>query len=408
VRRANPCGSQLPYRSQKYRHMGLKKKKEIIRIGGMHQVRPRQPCRRSYALFHIAEVEFVRTVIATVGTSLISNAKRDLGLEVPEQTDMLSYLNRVPAEKACAETNSLSRLLREHDRILLMCSETEEGYNCAQVLRKYYAGKGYDARVQEVKDLTYAEKRFKMRGLRSLVATLIDAICSERMAGREVVVNATGGFKAEIAYATLVGLLFDVRVYYIHDAFREIIEMPPAPISWDYSLLAEYDDFFEWLESELRTTEEVDRKLRYLPAEIRLLLAEEDGYTFLSPAGEAFYESYRDKLQRTPPAKVLLSHQAFETYNKADSAMQHEFKREIGKVCRLDLRAAAVDKLEGADCLVFPRGHKDVRVIFCQKRDGTIRVCEIARHSDKSYERIRQRGMNCQDDTAFRPWRENT
>jgi len=72
-----------------------------------------------------------------------------------------------------------------------------------------------------------------MRGLRSLVATLISLIRKERAGGREVLVNATGGFKAEIAYATLVGLLFDVPVYYIHEAFQDIIEMPPTPIGWD-------------------------------------------------------------------------------------------------------------------------------------------------------------------------------
>lgn len=52
-----------------------------------------------------------------------------------------------------------------------------------------------------------------MRGLRSLVATLIDQIRQEKKQVREVLINATGGFNAEIAYATLVGLLFDVPVY---------------------------------------------------------------------------------------------------------------------------------------------------------------------------------------------------
>src|SRR5207302_378624 len=99
----------------------------------------------------------------------------------------------------------------------------------------------------EVPDLNYTESRFKLRGLRSLVATLIDLIRRQRKEGREVHINATGGFKAEIAYATLVGLLFDVRVYYIHEAFHDIIEMPPTPISWDYSLLADHEDFFQWI-----------------------------------------------------------------------------------------------------------------------------------------------------------------
>lgn len=61
--------------------------------------------------------------------------------------------------------------------------------------------------------------------------------------GQQVIINATGGFKAEIAYAVLIGQLFDVPVYYIHEMFRDIIEILPLPIQWDFSLLVNYEDF---------------------------------------------------------------------------------------------------------------------------------------------------------------------
>ena len=196
-------------------------------------------------------------------------------------------------------------------------------------MRRYYEGQGYRVSVREVPDPMYAESRFKMRGLRSLMATLIDLIRSERRQGREVIVNATGGFKAEIAYATLVGLLFDVPVYYIHEAFREIIEMPSTPISWDYSLLAEYEEFFEWISEDLRKTAEVDRKLRKLPSEIYLLLAEEEDFTMLSPAGEAFYEAYRGCLEQAEFVPVLLSGAAWHTYNSSEPSTRRLFERAL-------------------------------------------------------------------------------
>lgn len=248
------------------------------------------------------------TILATVGTSLLGNARRDLQAEQPNAQQLANSLRHTDVVLASAETNSLSRLVQAQDRIVFLCSQTPEGRQCAAALASHYKNAGYETDMVEVPDLTYTESRFKMRGLQSLVATLIEQIRHEKAQARQVLINATGGFKAEIAYATLVGLLFDVPVYYIHEAFRDIIAMPPTPISWDYSLLADYEEFFEWLSADLHPTSDVDQRLRSLPGEVRRLLAEEEGYTLLSPTGEAFYEAYRDRLAQ--PLSLLLSDRA--------------------------------------------------------------------------------------------------
>jgi putative CRISPR-associated protein (TIGR02619 family) len=249
----------------------------------------------------------MRTILITTGTSLLTNARRDLKLDrEPTDQELANYLAHTPPDKASAETNSLHRLLQADDHLVLICSQTPEGNLCARALKSHYQNQGVEADTKEIIDLNYKETRFKMRGLRSLVSTFCDLIRRERQLGRQVLINATGGFKAEIAYAVVVGLLFNVPVYYIHEAFRDIIEMPPTPISWDYSLIATHESFFQWLNEELRPTPEVDKRLRALPQEIRFLLTEEDGYTFLSPAGEAFYEAYQWRSQqpavKTSPA----------------------------------------------------------------------------------------------------------
>jgi len=346
----------------------------------------------------------VRTILTTVGTSLLTNAKRDLKVEQPDEQQLANYIRHTSAEKACAETNSLSRLLQPGDRVVLLHSQTAESKRCAEMLMWHYKGQGYEAFLREVKDLTYAEKRFKMRGLRSLVATLIDLIRSEKRHTREVVVNATGGFKAEIAYATLVGLLFDVPVYYIHEAFRDIIEMPPTPISWDYSLLAEHEEFFEWINADLRQTVDVDVWLRKLPGEIRLLLGEEEGFTFLSPAGEAFYEAYLDRIEQAKLVPILLSGAAWRTYDNSEPNIRRLFDRALRKLRLRELRISYADRVNNCDCLVFPKGHRDERLFFYEHEDGSVRVCELARHSDKSYERLIERGVRRNDYQDFQPW----
>ncbi|MEM2941695.1 MAG: putative CRISPR-associated protein [Thermoproteota archaeon] len=347
----------------------------------------------------------MRTILTTVGTSLLSNARRDLKTENPDRHQLANYLRLSDPTKTAAETNSLCRLLKEGDDVVFLYSHTEEGELCAKVLEGYFRNKGYDGRSVEVPDLTYSESRFKMRGLRSLVATLIEEVRREQSKQRQVLINATGGFKAEIAYATLVGLLFDIPVYYIHEAFGDIIEMPPTPISWDYTLIADYDEFFEWIDTEPRPSKEVDLRLKALPREISMLLVEEEGYTFLSPAGEAFYEAYREKETRAEKVPILLSAKAKGVYMKSEPNIRHLFRRAIRKIRVKELRQSGSDQVGNSDCLVFPKGHRDERVFYFEDGDR-IMICEFTRKADNSYEKAISAGVFRDKYGNFEKWIE--
>jgi len=50
-------------------------------------------------------------------------------------------------------------------------------------------------------------------------------------------------------------------------------------------------------------------------------------------------------------------------------------------------------QVRNSDCLVFPKGHRDEWVFYFEKERGEVYVCELARHSDKSYERAIERGV---------------
>lgn len=164
---------------------------------------------------------------------------------------------------------------------------------------------------------------------------------------------------------------------FIHEAFREIIiEMPPTPISWDYSLLANCEEFFEWIEADLRPTAKVDERLRGLPGEIRLPLTEEGGYTMLSPAGEAFCEAYRDRVAHAQLEPILLSAQAWDTYRNAAPDIRQLFDRALKKPGLRELRLSGSDCVRNCDCLVYPKGHRDERLFFFEGQDGSVRVCD--------------------------------
>jgi len=334
----------------------------------------------------------VRTIINTVGTSLMTNASKVLNIAKTDEKNLFQFLNNSTHEQACAETNSITKLYQDGDRLIFLHSQTEEGKLCADVLCRHFNSRKITSTLETVLDLSYQERRFKMRGLRSLVNTIIRLILEERKKGRAPVLNATGGFKAEIAYATLIGLLFDVPVFYIHEAFREIIEMPATPISWDFTLLADHEDFFFWLDSEPRDTLEVDARLKQLPQDVRFLLIEEEGNSFLSPAGEVFFSAFTQAIEKAANCPVYLSEPASNFYEKLEPSIKARYEREIAKLRSQVLRRSNADQVRKCDCFVYPKGHRDERVFFYEK-ENSVFICELARHSDESYERLIARGV---------------
>ena len=151
----------------------------------------------------------MRTILTTVGISLLQNAKRHHDLsrdESPSKQQLANYLRHGEAEEVSAETNALHRIgLQSDDRVVFLHSETQKSRICAEFLSRHYTDTVDRVSSREIPDLSYKENNFKKRGLRSLVDTLAQLIGEAEGEGREVLINATGGFKAEIAFATLVG-----------------------------------------------------------------------------------------------------------------------------------------------------------------------------------------------------------
>lgn len=347
----------------------------------------------------------MRTLIITVGTSALFNARSHFSLErsaavAPEQ--LREFLRVADPVKASAESNSLSRLLRPDDRLIFLHSHTLEGELCAQALVAHYEKAGYRTRLVEIGDLAYTDKSFKSRGLRALVSQLCGLIVKERREGREVAINATGGFKAEIAYATLIGLVLDVPVFYIHEAFRDIIEMPPTPIGWDYSLLANHEEFFEWIDDEPRTAVEVESRLKALPERARMLLQEEDdGCVYLSPAGEAFFAAFKSLLDSGSAGNVWLSPQARASLKSQAPIVRAEMVRHIRKLQVPQLRHTNSHPLPGSsDCFAYPSKHNALRAFFYEEGENAY-ICEITNYYDGSYDRTKARGVWRKDYADF-------
>lgn len=155
----------------------------------------------------------MRTLMITVGISLLSNRGWKRGEPLPEPTQVAADLQNADLTKASAETATLAALpLRENDRLVWLQSETPEGRLCAEALAGLYQDQEHDCCLEVIQALNYHAASFGDRGLKSLLDVAFKVIREADQQQREVVICATGGFKAEIAFMNLIGLLMQIPV----------------------------------------------------------------------------------------------------------------------------------------------------------------------------------------------------
>lgn len=327
-----------------------------------------------------------RVILTTVGTSLKVNAIKTG--KTPAE------LLRYDPKAACAEANVLDRMdLQPGDTIELFHSQTPDGELCAGEIRAWIEGRGFAAMLTPIEGLTYKAVDFH-RGLRSLVHHLSKRIRDVRRAGGEPILNALGGFKAEVAYATLVGALFGIPNVYIHQGFDELLTIPPLPVSWDFATIDEHADLLRWLDAEPRTETEAHSRLLQIPESLRDTLVETDtdACVYLSPLGNAYFEAYRSQID-SATGTLLLSRSAAKDYADAEPSVKTAFDIVMRRLLVLDIRRNGSKTLErkSGDVCVFPRGHVAER-LFWYEDDGGVHIAEITGH-DREYDRHYETGV---------------
>ena len=199
-----------------------------------------------------------------------------------------------------AEINSVTDLAdRDYcsrDCQLFFCySQTPDGKKIADILRLFYKVKGYKVILKEILDLQDENpKLFRTKGLRNL-AKVISGIIREQTSSF-CAINATGGYKAQIAIAVLMGQALGVPVYYKHERFSEIIAFPPMPISLDFNLWLEKNGLLTALDREgvIEWNHELDDEWS---EQMETLVEREDNLISLSPTGQIFHETFKGRFE---------------------------------------------------------------------------------------------------------------
>lgn len=289
-----------------------------------------------------------RQIICTVGTSLLTNRDdRPWAGWNPRTPDPLPaaavvdrWLASADLVKASAETNTLRALeLSEHDALALLHSDTPEGRFCAEALWRLYRGRCREVSLEQIGRLGYGAAVFTA-GLKSLVDVTLRLVHQGRERGREALLCATGGFKAEIAFLNLLGALLEIEVVYIHELHRELVRLPRLPLTWDADFVLRHKQFFTWIDEEPRKSGEVESWLKGRP-ELRSLVEDDgEGHTLLTAAGDLLFKAARERLSTRPRATWPAADPRPPTEKNHVSATEHHrpagWERFVARLCAID------------------------------------------------------------------------
>jgi len=157
------------------------------------------------------------------------------GNEVHES--LLSFVKKDP-KKASAELNAFLNFVEKYGQrdieILIYCTDTNNNRLTAQIIYEYLKEEGYKLTGEPViiKNLGRSISQFE-EGLVNLLDQVIKVVKSKSDQGYEICINATAGYKPETAFLVLASSLvskLSPTVYYIHEAFQEVITLPTIPV----------------------------------------------------------------------------------------------------------------------------------------------------------------------------------
>jgi len=319
-------------------------------------------------------------LMVTVGTSLFSNLSRidtskgrmykeieKIYTEIKEKKfekdklDSAIYklvdilLEFDPADRILgAEINSIYALKergflsKKPIKLVFLVSDTPEGKFLGNLFKRYYESPKNKVpfKVCQVEVVDYLQDSdpevFKKKGLTTLVRKMGKFYSMWR--GTEMGINATGGYKAQIALAVAFGQVMQIPVFYKHERFNQIISFPKVPFTIDLTVIK--DNKKAWadlVEMDLdKSTIEIEKLKKYVRKdqweEISSLLEIEqiDGkeQVSLSPLGLIYWERFRsDFPNEVLPLPDLPKDQKREI-SMPDHHYPRGFEEYLKKLCR--------------------------------------------------------------------------
>lgn len=256
----------------------------------------------------------MKTYICTTGTSILT--KRGINIErfknqplsywKDHEDDILAAQDRVyeslerfkrlpiqaQLDDTSAEIKSLIKMgVDPNDRVILIASDTVDGKLSAELVKAFLKEREIclEVEIQEVKGLQAIDAvLFQREGLRNLLTFLVSR------GNEDIVFNLTGGFKSVVPYLSLIGMLFNKPVRYIHEDSEDVITLSNVPILLNDGLLLLVEDKLRKIEKETSISKtEWHRGIDFNDRRFDSLIEEEGGQITLSGLGLLFWERFK-------------------------------------------------------------------------------------------------------------------
>ena len=300
-------------------------------------------------------------LISTLGTSLIGN------ISYSDNTDLKKLFETknakglavelckiLPDDRLCgAEINSINSIvekgyLGKKSVLKMLTSDTENGRFIGEVLSSYFKSSKNKNRFENVdyevvEGLTDEDvTSFKSNGLKNLVRLICETV--RKHDSGHILINATGGYKAQISFAGMIGQALEIPVCYMFERFAEVIELPPQPVSFDLSLWLDNAEIFYDLDDGIETDKILDLPDKRFDSLVEDIQEGKEHLYALSPAGLLFHESFRYRfsqqasavLPKTSPIPVEKKKIKYEDDNKGKHAGLENYLDKIKTVPYVD------------------------------------------------------------------------
>src|SRR6056297_1642063 len=179
-------------------------------------------------------------------------------------------------------------------------SDTLVGEICAKALKRYIEeseGDMINARTTRVNGLTSRASTMEGNGLYNFAKLLFEKFHLYLSKKKEIEIIATGGFKAQIPYTSLLSIVFQKPVYYYHNLFERLIELPNIPVvAVDTSAIHQNLELFHNLypNNELQKEEVIEDWSQKTDQNlISLFLDENNDHYELNKVGSLFFEFFQ-------------------------------------------------------------------------------------------------------------------
>ncbi|MBD3253689.1 MAG: putative CRISPR-associated protein [Candidatus Lokiarchaeota archaeon] len=160
--------------------------------------------------------------------------------------------------RSSAELNTLQKMIdQEYVKEKMVCgvfliSDTLVGEICGEALSQFcndnFCAPNAKFQTRKIKALNYDYDTFRTSGIKNLVNGIIDITMKQK---RKTAICATGGFKAETAYVSMLGMILGKPIFYIHENHQNLINFPPFPIIINFPRFLQYKDHIFALEQEI-------------------------------------------------------------------------------------------------------------------------------------------------------------